>query len=130
VSLSVELRSDATIRVDQERLRQAVVNVVDNACQAMCERMPESLENRLHVSTRLIDGQTEIRIADTGPGISPEIRDKIFEPLVSGRSFGVGLRLPLVKEVLEEHDGSVEVDDGANGGALVVLRLPADGCVD
>jgi signal transduction histidine kinase len=126
MSMAVELRSGTMVRVDGDRLRQAVVNVVDNAWQAMGESVQEGARHCLYLSTRLVDGHAEIQFADNGPGIPPEIRDQIFEPLVSGRSFGVGLGLPLVKDVLELHHGSVEACDGVHGGTVVTLRLPSD----
>ena len=67
----------------------------------------------------------QVAVTDNGPGVSEKIRDRIFEPLVSGRSFGIGLGLPLVLGVLKEHGGSVEMTESADGGTVVSLKLPA-----
>ena len=63
-------------------------------------------------------------ISDTGPGIPSEDRDKVFEPLYSTKSFGVGLGLPLVKKIIDQHDGSIEIDSPGSAGAQFKLRFP------
>ena len=66
--------------------------------------------NRLTVSTQVIDGRLEIKISDTGCGIPDEMMDMILEPLFSTKSFGVGLGLPVVKGIMEQHGGGVEIN--------------------
>lgn len=76
------------------------------------------------VETRLRGDKLEILIADNGPGIPAEVRDKIFEPLFSTKTFGVGLGLPTVKQIMEQHGGGVEISKRRGGGAKFALWLP------
>ena len=125
VSLDSSLSAGVEVAIDPERLRQAVINVVNNACQAMTDRVDGSLRNDLLVASRVAGERVEIRVEDTGPGIAPGDEERIFEPLYSTRPFGVGLGLPLVKRIMEQHDGGVRVEPRPGGGTAMVLWLPA-----
>ena len=124
VETRLDLAAGAALDIDPERMRQAIANVVQNACQAMVEREDPARPAVLGLSTRIADGELVIRVTDTGPGIEADAMDKIFEPLFSTRSFGFGLGLPLVKRVAERHGGSVEVESAAGGGTTVSIRIP------
>jgi signal transduction histidine kinase len=65
-----------------------------------------------------------LAIADKGSGMSPEVVDRIFEPLFSTKAFGVGLGMPLVKRILEQHGGEVRVESEPGEGAMISLVLP------
>jgi signal transduction histidine kinase len=126
-----KLTSDLKVPIDREQLRRAVVNVVENAVQAMQEQT--SQEHQLTVSTGIAgDGsRLEIEFRDTGPGIPKNVQPHIFEPLFSTKSYGVGLGLSVVKNIMEQHRGGVRVQsakaDGKQpGGTSVVLWLPVD----
>jgi signal transduction histidine kinase len=86
---------------------------------------PVKGEKLLTVSTQAIGGQLEIRISDTGCGMPDEVKDRLFEPLFSTKSFGVGLGLPIVKDIMEHHDGGVEISSQVGVGTTIVLWLPA-----
>jgi signal transduction histidine kinase len=120
--------SNAIIPIDHDRFRRAVINVFDNACQAMAG---EGVENAAAIGDGIItvrsqerEGRAELVFQDTGPGIPPEIREKIFEPLYSTKGFGVGLGLPTVQQIMEQHDGGVEIENVDGGGTQVTLWLP------
>jgi signal transduction histidine kinase len=66
----------------------------------------------------------EISIADNGPGIPTDQADRIFEPLFSTKAFGFGLGLSIVKQVVEQHRGGIEVDSEAGRGTRIVVWLP------
>jgi len=67
----------------------------------------------------------ELRIADRGPGIPPEMLAQVFEPYVSSKPKGTGLGLPIVKKIIEEHSGKVWMENNPDGGgAIAVIRLP------
>jgi signal transduction histidine kinase len=128
VTLNTSLGLDgATIPIDAERLRRAVINVFDNACQAMAEAGRLAT---LTVTTQARNGRAEITIADTGPGISGDILPHIFEPLFSTRNFGVGLGLPVVKQIMEQHGGGVSIDTHEGQGTCFTLWLPMTGGED
>jgi len=110
------------VAVDPERLRRVVVNLVENAVQAMVEA--GSPRRELEVSTRRLVEEIEIAISDSGPGIPPEVLPKIFEPLFSTKSFGTGLGLPTVKQIVEQHGGRIEVTSTLGSGTRVTVSLP------
>jgi signal transduction histidine kinase len=78
----------------------------------------------LTVTTQVSSGRLEIRISDTGCGISEEVMSRVFEPLFSTKSFGIGLGLSIVKSIMEQHDGNVEINSQAGEGTTVTLWLP------
>lgn len=128
--LSVVTRFASTrpeVTMDGERLRQAVTNVWNNACEALASR-EEPSGTRDHatitVSTILQQDRVEIQVEDNGDGIAVDDLPRIFEPLFSTKGFGTGLGLPLVRQVLEQHDGGVTVSSTPGKGSLVLLWLP------
>ena len=124
--MASRIRADGSLEVliDSEHLRRAIVNVANNAVDAMRDVELAEGEKRLTVSTQIIGDRLEIRISDTGCGIPDEVKDRLFEPLFSTRSFGVGLRLPIVKGIMERHDGGGEISGEPGVGTTVVLWLP------
>lgn len=113
------------IILDQERLRRCIINVVENACQAMTDETfaPDS-ERLLSISTKHQDNKIYIHIDDTGPGIEEETLSRIFEPLFSTKGFGVGLGLPTVKQIMQQHQGGIEVNSTPGRGTRMSLWLP------
>jgi signal transduction histidine kinase len=108
--------------VIREDLRRAVINVVENAFHAATQ--PGSMEPTVTVDTRCEDDRLIIRIRDRGPGMSAEIQARVFEPLFSTKAFGVGLGLPTVKRVMQDHDGGVSIETGEGAGTTVCLWIP------
>ncbi len=121
-----ELTCGIKTLIDREYLRRAVINVVENAVDALQD--PKSPGNQLTVSTHVTGKRPnlgmEIRIIDTGCGIPDSMRDKVFEPLFSTKTFGVGLGMSVVKSVMKQHDGGVRIQSGQTEGTTVVLWLP------
>jgi PAS domain S-box-containing protein len=110
---------------DPERLRRVIVNLVDNAVQAMPEASADARERQITVSTRIAaDGYFEVEVKDNGPGMTAEVLAKVFEPLFSTKSFGTGLGLPMVKQVVEQHSGKIDITSMPGEGTRVVVRLP------
>lgn len=123
VQVTLDLRSGATLLTDAERLRQAFVNVLQNAIQAIDERR-EGGAGVVAVATRLSGEELVLTIMDDGCGMPEEIRARIFEPLFSTKAFGVGLGMPLVRRIVEEQGGRVNVASELGSGTTVTLRLP------
>jgi PAS domain S-box-containing protein len=105
----------------RSRLQQVFVNLITNACQAM---RPSG--GTLEIIGRMRDETVEVRLADSGPGLAPEIAERIFEPFFSTKApgQGTGLGLSIVKEIVARHSGSIEVESSPGEGATFVLRLP------
>ncbi len=110
------------IKADPELLRRVLVNLIDNAAEAM----EGSSARELTLSTRSgADGETvEIIIADRGHGISPEDKDKLFLPHFSTKDRGTGLGLAIAGRIVAEHHGTIHVEDNSPVGARFVIHLP------
>jgi PAS domain S-box-containing protein len=119
-----DLSSQATVPADSERLRRVVVNVVTNALQALDE--VQIVDKKVEVQTRIIANRCELSVRDNGPGMSEEILSRIFEPMFSTKNFGVGLGVPIIKNILEGHGGGVEYSSEVGRGTTVTMWLPLE----
>ncbi len=119
--------------VDATMISQALTNLIKNAGEAI-ESLneagaPEGHVPQIRISSTIEDGQAVLRIADNGIGL-PEDRSRLFEPYVTTREKGTGLGLPIVKKIIEEHGGTLVLEDapafaeGARCGAMAVVRMP------
>jgi two-component system nitrogen regulation sensor histidine kinase NtrY len=108
------------VRLDAEQIRRVVINLVDNAIEAMERR------GRIVVETQLDTTNTVVRVvvADTGPGIPRAERDKLFLPYYSTKRRGSGLGLAIVRRIIAEHGGSIEVGDNVPRGTRFTIELP------
>jgi PAS domain S-box-containing protein len=114
--------------VDYDQIRQVFMNLINNAHQAMAH----SAQKLLTLRTRTQGDRMLIEFQDTGPGVPPELTDKVFEPFFTTREVGqgMGLGLSVSYSVVREHGGSIRIGHAPQGGALVTLELPilsADG---
>jgi len=124
VKLSIELRAgNAVASFDADRIRRVVTDLVENACQALSE-LPSYYERRVVVRTGIAPGMVVLTVADTGPGIAPENLERIFDPLFSTKSFGTGLGLPIVKQIVDQHGGTIRIDSELAHGTRVRISLP------
>jgi two-component system, NtrC family, nitrogen regulation sensor histidine kinase NtrY len=124
----VQIRTDLAeevpqVRADSEMLRRVVVNLIDNAAEAM----EGSAVRNLVLSTRFHPGHdsVEIVVADSGYGISPDDKDKLFLPHFSTKDRGTGLGLAIASRVIAEHHGIIRAEDNVPTGARFVIELPA-----
>ncbi len=118
---------------DPTQLRQVIHNLVQNAQDALVDRGPGAPVPRVDVTTEAIhyegaDGAagTAVRLAitDNGPGFSPRILARAFEPYVTSKARGTGLGLPMVKKIIDEHGGRIDIGNRADGcGASVFILL-------
>ena len=108
------------VRLDAEQIRRVIINLVDNAIEAM-ERT-----GRILVETQLDAGNGVVRsfVADHGPGIPAAERDKLFLPYYSTKRRGSGLGLAIVRRIIAEHGGSIEVGDNIPRGTRFTIELP------
>jgi nitrogen fixation/metabolism regulation signal transduction histidine kinase len=123
IRLSTHLAPDLPlVLVDAEHFRRVVVNLVDNAAEAM----ESSPVKELVVSTRT-DSQravVETEIADTGCGVSAEDREKLFSPFYSTKGRGTGLGLAIVSRIVSEHRGAIRVEENRPLGTRFIVELP------
>lgn len=110
-----------TILGDPEHLKRVVINLVDNAAEAM----QEAPTRRLYVATQALGNESvELTVSDTGTGVSPEDREKLFLPYFSTKGRGTGLGLAIVSHILSEHHAQIRVEDNLPMGARFVVELP------
>lgn len=120
----LNLSCDIRASFDQEKLRQVAVNLITNAIHALQEKNSDS--KQLHVSTHILDDKYEIRFSDNGVGMSEETKEKVFEPLFSTKGFGVGLGMVIVKNIIEQHYGAINVESKQGEGTTITIRLPVN----
>jgi signal transduction histidine kinase len=111
------------IKADSELLRSVIVNLIDNAAEAL----EGSVAKQLAVITRAshLGEMLEIVVCDTGRGISPEDKDKLFLPHFSTKNRGTGLGLAIASRVIAEHNGTIRVEDNSPVGSRFIICLPA-----
>lgn len=115
------------VRVDAVAIRQVVVNLLQNALEAIGDAASDRPAEVL-VSTRGVieDMWAEVVVQDTGPGLPDSDHKELFEPLVTQRAKGTGLGLSIVRSLVESHEGTVEAHNGDSGGAVFTVRLPLE----
>ncbi len=123
VEFSCEIAPDVDrIRMDQRQIRQALLNIFNNAVQAMGGK------GRIRVRAQRVEREAgpavAISIEDSGPGVPADIRERVFEPFFTTKASGTGLGLAVVKRVAEGHGGGVEVGANSPHGAVFTLHLP------
>jgi two-component system, NtrC family, sensor histidine kinase HydH len=119
VALAVEgVDALPAIQGDPVQLRQVLVNLLENAVFAA------SPEGAIAVRGRLGVESIELDVEDSGPGVDPATRRRLFEPLITTKERGIGLGLALVKRIAERHGGTVTYSDRPGGGARFTVRLP------
>jgi PAS domain S-box-containing protein len=110
-----------SVMIDPEQFQRVVVNLVDNAAEAM----RESMVKRLLVATRATSADTvELLVADTGQGVSAEDREKLFLPYFSTKGRGTGLGLAIVSHIVAEHNARIRVEDNRPVGACFYVEIP------
>jgi PAS domain S-box-containing protein len=110
------------VNLDREQFQRVVVNLVDNAAEAM----QESLVKSLYIATQSASSETvELIIADSGCGVSPDEKEKLFLPYFSTKNRGTGLGLAIVSHIVAEHGGQIRVEDNLPVGARFTVELPA-----
>jgi two-component system, NtrC family, nitrogen regulation sensor histidine kinase NtrY len=111
------------VKADRELLRRVLANLIDNAAEAM----EGATIRRMRVATR-VDGDgdaVEIEISDSGQGISPEDKERLFLPHFSTKERGTGLGLAIASRIIAEHNGTIRVEDNLPTGTRFLIRFPA-----
>ncbi|HSB61779.1 MAG TPA: ATP-binding protein, partial [Vicinamibacteria bacterium] len=110
-----------SLRLDADQMKRVLINLVDNAVEATDKR------GRVVISTEFdrAQGRARLSVADDGPGIHPEDRERLFVPHFSTKRRGSGLGLAIVSRIVQEHHGAIRVEDNQPRGARFVVELPA-----
>jgi nitrogen fixation/metabolism regulation signal transduction histidine kinase len=120
----IDRRFDATVplvRLDPEQIRRVMINLVDNAVEAMERQGGIVIETQRDGSNNIV----RVVVADDGPGIPAAERDKLFLPYYSTKQRGSGLGLAIVRRIIAEHGGSIEVADNTPRGTRFTIELPS-----
>jgi len=108
------------VMADPEALKRALGNLIDNAAEAM----QSSLLRELRISTSLLEnGMVELTIADTGSGLTDEMRERLFLPYFSTKQRGTGLGLAIAAKIIQEHQGTIRAEKNVPAGAKFILEL-------
>src|SRR6202008_1970932 len=110
------------VMADSEAIKRAVANLVDNAAEAS----QDSVVREIEISTALVASRdaVEITVADTGHGVSRELKEKLFLPYFSTKKRGTGLGLSIVSRIVEDHHGSIRVEENHPVGTRFIVELP------
>lgn len=121
----IETQVDRTeLEADADKLRRTIVNLVSNAADAVRALPEERRAIAVEGGASADRSRVWLRVRDEGPGIDPEIRSKIFEPWVTGKSTGTGLGLPIARKLCEAHGGTLEIEETGARGTSMLVTLP------
>jgi two-component system nitrogen regulation sensor histidine kinase NtrY len=123
IRVSKFLSSDLPpVQADADAMKRAIANLVDNAAEAM----QESLLKQIQISTAIVEERdaVEVVVADTGHGVTSEVKEKLFLPYFSTKRRGTGLGLAIVSRIIEDHGGSIRVEENSPVGTRFIVELP------
>ncbi len=126
VNVQLELADDLPpVMADPEAIKRVVANLVDNAA----ESLKDSVVREIRIATALLETRdaVEIEISDTGAGVTAETKEKLFLPYFSTKARGTGLGLAIVARILEDHGGTVRVEENHPVGTRFLVELPVAG---
>ena len=111
-----------SVMADPEAIKRAVANLIDNAAEAM----RDSVLKEITISTALVASRdaVELAISDTGHGVSRDVKERLFLPYFSTKQRGTGLGLAIVSRIVEDHNGSIRVEENKPVGSRFVIELP------
>jgi signal transduction histidine kinase len=107
------------VHADPDLLSQVLIGLLANAAEAV---PPGGV---ITLDAYAADGAVQLSVADSGPGIAPELRARVFEPFFTTRARGTGLGLAIARQIVEAHGGRIEVGEASSGGARFTITLPA-----
>jgi PAS domain S-box-containing protein len=118
INVRNQSQDEPRVSVDPDRMKRAVINLVENAVDAMPN------EGTLQIGSKESNGFVEISFSDTGPGMSKEAIENLWRPLQTTKAKGMGMGLAIVKRIVDAHNGEISVESKMGEGTTVVMRLP------
>ena len=116
------LPPEYSFTIDIDQMTQVVINLITNAAQAINMKAGTSKrEKRIEIIVSGSTTETQIEVSDTGPGISPENREKVFIPFFSTHKNGSGIGLAIVRQIIRTHNGSISVKSSSSGTTFTVI---------
>lgn len=109
------------LRGDPDLVCQVLLGLLSNGAEAA------GAGGEVRLEARATGGRVELAVADSGPGVPPELRERVFEPFFTTRARGTGLGLAVARQIVEAHGGQIEVGERPGGGARFTIRMPAAG---
>jgi two-component system, NtrC family, nitrogen regulation sensor histidine kinase NtrY len=123
ITVHKDLAADLpNVLADPEGIKRVVANLVDNAAEAL----QDSILREIEVTTSLVGARDalEITVSDTGHGVTPELKEKLFLPYFSTKQRGTGLGLAIVSRIIEDHHGTIRVEENKPVGTKFIVELP------
>lgn len=122
IRVEEDLSAGVMARVDREKIRQVVINLIENAVDALAD--PDTATKQVRVTVRATNGTAEIAVADSGPGVPADALPRLFEPFFSLKANGTGLGLAIARRTVEAHGGHIHAESAPAGGLTVRIALP------
>ena len=123
IEIALTCNNELQLKVDPERFRRCLLNLVSNAVQAF-PAVEKQSSGKIDITCEATSDRFEVRVTDNGQGISKKDLEKILEPLFSTKGFGVGLGLCIVEQIMVQHGGGIEISSQQGEGTTVCLFLP------
>jgi signal transduction histidine kinase len=112
------------LSADRDQLTQVVLNLLENARDAVASRGSDQSVGRIAVRTRVTDSVEILEVEDNGPGFDPTLRDRLFSPYFTTKESGTGLGLAIVRRIVTDHGGRINAYSEPEKGARFVIELP------
>jgi two-component system, NtrC family, sensor kinase len=113
------------VEVDAVQIKRVINNLIANALDA-CRQQSSSVDRRINIKIVNLNDKIKIELGDTGIGITPEIRDKIFEPFYTTKPGGHGLGLASARQIIHNHGGTISMHSELNKGTRFIIELPVN----
>jgi len=125
IGVRLDLAGDLpAVMIDQVQIQQVLLNLIRNGVEAL----QQSTDRRLGVATLIgPEGFVVVRVQDSGPGLAPEVAERLFQPFVTTKANGTGIGLSISRSIIEAHGGQLAWRPGATGGAVFEFTLPTGG---